>query len=271
MQQFAKAKFASFALRVPHNWQQPQGDARDHYDLAMRDGERNVAPHPSPMFTPHSGNRYHVDAQMMLVAKFGAFIDGITSAICSAWSTWQSAATITGIMINGPIASLGKVVGPPIGPLIMAQGPHASPAELRYTNVVANVIGNAWQSYTSSITIPGLPIFPLYASFPGPMAPPTPSPVMIPLMALTQVPAPLQPALLKQQMCSQLGDPQAQYHQQLFESIAEGFNQTFTIWQSTTQLNGFIGGGPVPSFAPPVAPVGPVVAGTGLLPPGGLV
>jgi len=71
------------------------------------------------------------------------FLDEISSAICSAWAAWQAAATMVGIVISGPVATGGQVVGPPLTPLILASGPKATPQEMKLTNAVANVIGTA--------------------------------------------------------------------------------------------------------------------------------
>jgi hypothetical protein len=270
MKQLARLKFTSFQLRVPHNWRQPHGEAKDTYDLAYTADEKNGVPVPGALFECHTSNTMHVETQRMLNSTFGNFIDGMCDAICSAWSQWQSAATITGLMINGPTVSLGKLVGPPLTPLILASAPTGGAQLMRYANVVATVIGNAWLQYTATITFPGIPLFPMYATWPAAAAPPMPSPLPAPLMGLTQVAAGLQTALLKQQMVGQLADPQAQYHAQLFESIADGFNQCFTLWQSTTQLTNIMGGGAVPSWTP-LTPAGPVVAGVGFMAPGGMV
>jgi len=270
MQQAAKLKFQSFSLRVPHNWQAPQGEAAEHYGMAFKEEEKAVTPGFPPLFTPHSMNKYHVDAQKMLIGKFSEFIDGICSAICSAWSQWQTAATMTGVLINAVSASMGKVVGPPLTPLIMAAPPKATPSQLKYSNAVATVVGNAWLTYTTTIMIPGLPLFPAFAAVPSPVAPPTPS-APVPLMSLTQVTASLAPAVMKQQMVAALGDPQAQYHQQLFECVCTAFDQMFKLWQGTTMVTNIMGAGPVPSFAPPYMPAGPVIGGTGMMAPGGFV
>src|SRR5688572_27462126 len=158
MQQFARLKFTSFNIKVPQNWQNPSGDPdAKHYGDAFPAGEKTTAPGAPPLFQPASMNKYHTDAQKMHIDKIGKFIDGICSAICSAWSTWQSAATMVGVMITGPVASVGQVVGPPWTPLILAQGPKETPMLMKYTNVVANVLGTAWLAYTATIKVPGLP------------------------------------------------------------------------------------------------------------------
>src|SRR5262249_3792449 len=96
MQNLARTKFASFNLKVPQNWPDPQGAAADHYGRPFKPDEKTSTPAMGtpPLFTPASLNKYHTDTQKMLHAKFGGFIDGICSAICSAWSQWQSMATM---------------------------------------------------------------------------------------------------------------------------------------------------------------------------------
>ena len=273
MQQFARLKFTSFQIKVPQNWQTPSGDPDGkHYGDAFKPEEKATAPAAGapPLFLPASMNKYHTDTQKMHIDKVGKFIDGICSAICSAWSTWQSAATMVGIMVNGPTASVGQVLGPPWTPLILAQGPKETPMLLKYTNVVASVLGTAWLSYTATIKVPGMPWYPAFAAMPSPVAPPTPN-IPCPVVALTQVTASIMPDVMKMQMVGQLADPMAPFHDKLFEAICDGFDKCFKIWQTSTMVTNVLGTGPVPTFAPPYVPVGPVVGGVGTMPPGGFV
>jgi hypothetical protein len=269
MQQLARLKFTSFNLKVPMNWRDPVGDpAEKHYRDAFKPEERSVPPGMPPLVQPASPNKYHVDAQKMHIDKIGKFIDGTCSAICSAWSTWQSAATMVGVVVNAVTAAGGQIVGPPWTPLILAQAPKAGPSEMKYSNVIANVIGTAWLSFTGTVKVPGLPWYPAFAAFPGPMAPPTPN-VPVPFAALTQVPASISTAALKGQMVAQLGDPMAPFHAELFESIADAFEKTYNIWKVSTMVTNVLGTGAIPTFAPPYVPVGPVVGGVGTMTPGG--
>jgi len=271
VKQLARAKFSSFGLRVPQNWQTPSGDpAASHYGDAFPADQKATQPDTSvpPLFMPASMNKYHTDAQKMHNGKVGSFIDGICDAICSAWSTWQTAASMVGIMVNGPTASLGQIVGPPLTPLILAQGPKSSPMEMKYTTVIANVIGTAWLSFTATVKVPGMPWYPMFAVCPSPVAPPTPN-IPCPFAALTQVPVSISTNVLKMQMVGQLGDPQAPFHQELFESIANAFEQTYNTWKATTMVTNVLGTGPVPTFAPPYVPMGPVVGGVATMAPGG--
>ncbi len=271
VKQLARLKFSSFGLKVPQNWQNPSGDpGAKHYSDAFQPSEKATAPDTTvpPLFMPASLNKYHTDAQKMHNSNVGQFIDGIVDAICSAWSTWQTAATMVGVVINGPTAVGGQIVGPPWTPLIMAQGPKNTPMLMKYTTVVANVIGTAWLSFTGTVKVTGMPWYPMFAACPSPVAPPTPN-IPCPFAALTQVPVSISTNMLKMQMVGQLGDPNAPFHKELFESIADAFEKTYNLWKVSTMVTNVLGTGPVPTFAPPYVPVGPVVGGVGTMTPGG--
>lgn len=270
MQQLARLKFTSFNLKVPTDWKDPQGEAGDQYGQAFQPGETSSAPGMPPLFQPASLNKYHTDTQKMHIAKFGEFIDGICSAICSAWSQWQSTATMVGVVINAVTAVGGNIVGPPWTPLIMMSAPKAGPNQLKYSNVIANVIGTAWLTFTQTVKVTGMPWYPAFAAFPGPLAPPTPN-VPCPFGMLTQVPVSISAQVLKGQMIAQLADPMAPFHKELFESIADAFEKTYNIWKMSTMVTNVLGTGAIPTFAPPIVPVGPVVGGIGTMTPGGFV
>jgi hypothetical protein len=274
MKQLARLKFSTFGLRVPANWQQPAGDALQQYNNAFKPEEKATSPATAapPLFIPASMNKYHTDVQKMLTAKYGEFIDGMCEAICFAWQQWQTTATMSGIIINAVIAAGGQIMGPPLAPLILShpQAPMKTPMQMKHTNALANVISTSWLSYTATIKLPGLPLFPAFAAFPGPMAPPMPS-VPTPFAALVQVPVSVSMQMMKPQAIAMFADPTAPYHKELFESVLDAFEKCFQIWQTSTMVTNIMGTGPIPTFAPPVAPAGPVVMGTGNMLPGGLV
>jgi hypothetical protein len=269
MKQAARAKFTSFNLKVPTNWKQPQGEDAEHFSQAFKASEKTSTPGMPPLFQPASLNKYHTDTQKMLIAKIGGFIDKTCDAICSAWSTWHTSASMAGIVINAVSATGGQMVGPPLAPIIMAQGAKGSPMEMKYTSAIANIVSTAWQLYTASIKIPGLPFYPAFALFPLAVAPPTPN-VPFPLAALTQVTVPISAQIMKNQMVGMLADPTAPFHKELFESICDAFDKMFQVYQKTTMVTMVLGTGPVPTFAPPLVPAGPVVGGVGVMAPGGL-
>jgi hypothetical protein len=271
MQQLARLKFTSFAIKVPTDWKEPQGDpAAAQYGNAFKPGEKVTAPGMPPLFQPASANKYHTDAQKMHIDKYGKYIDGVCSAICSAWSQWQSLTTMVGVVINAVTAAGGQLIGPPLTPLILASAPKAGPQEMKYSNAIATTIGTAWQTFTATVKIPGLPWYPSYAAVPMPMAPPVPN-TPVPFAALTQVPVSISMSVMKMQMISALGDPKAPYHKELFESICDAFEKSYNIWKGTTMVTNVLPtAAPVPTFAPPYVPVGPVVGGVATMLPGGL-
>jgi len=266
MKQIARTKFTSFGLRVPTNWKQPQGEAGDMYTRAFKPEHRNTAPAMGALFQAATPNKHHTDTQKNLHEQFGGFIDGTVDALCSAWSQWQSSATLVGVVITGFAAMGGQVVGPPLQPMILASAPKKSPTQAQFSNIIATVISTAWMTYTGTIKVSGLPWYPAFVAVPSPVAPPTPN-VPCPVATLTQVDTVFQS--MKTQMVGMLGDPRVPFHQELFESICFAFIQCYTVWKTSTMVTNVLGMGPVPTFAPPYVPVGPVVGGVGNMMPGG--
>jgi hypothetical protein len=270
MQELAKMQFRSFAIKLPVNWQQPQGQAAEPYRQALSPDKLvgMIPPFPPALFVAATVAKPHCETAQKISDKFTSFIDGICSAICSAWSQWQSLAVLTGVTVNGPIAAGGQVVGPPLYPLIMASAPKSTPNELKYSNAIAQAVSNGWMTYTATIKVPGLPFYPAFAAFPAPVAPPMPN-VPVPVVALTQVTVAVSKNMLKTQMIGNLADPMALHHKELFDSVADAFEKCFQLWQTTTMVTNVLGTGAVPTFAPPVVPAGPVVGGVGNMTPGG--
>lgn len=267
MKQLARLKFSGNGLKVPDQWSGPPDQGM--YNNSFKADEKGTSPDPTapPLFLPHSLNKYHTDTQKRLTKDIGGYMDGVIDAICSAWGQWQTAASMVGVIINAVTASVGQVIGPPLTPLILASAPKNTPQLMKYSNAIAQVIGTGWLAYTASIKIPGLPWYPAFAASPTPVAVPTPN-IPMPVIALTQVTAPVSAQVMKGLMISQLADPMAMYHRELFDAITDAFEKCFQMWQTTTMVTNVIGTGPVPSWTP-VSPAGPVVAGVGTMPPGG--
>jgi len=268
MQQLARTKFSSFGLKVPSNWQEPSGDRAQHYANAFKPEEKTTQPGMGagpPLFMPSSLNKYHTDAQKMHMAKIGEFVDGVCSAVCSAWSNWQTMASFTGFVVTGPMVTVGQLVGPPLQPLILASAPKATPMQMKYSNVVASVLSTAWMTFTTTIKSPGLPFYPAYSAVPTPVAPPMPN-VPFPVGAFTQVPVSISTSVLKAQMFAQLGDAQAPFAKELFESVSNAFEMCYTTWKATTMVTNVMA---VATGGTPISPI-PAV-GTATMPPGGLV
>jgi hypothetical protein len=266
MQQLARSKFASFGLKVPPNWQDPSGKKADHYRDAHKAEDRTSTPVMGlALFQPATMHKAHTNAQKMLQDKIGTYIDGICSAICSAWSQWQSAATMAGIVVAGPMVTAGQLIGPPLMPLIMASAPKSSPMELKYSTAIATSISNGWLAYTATVKLAGHPFYPAYSAVPTPVAPPMPN-VPVPIGQLIQVPTTIGKDALKLQKVGVLGDPKAPFHEELFESISHAFEECYNTWKLSTMVTNVYA---VATGGTPVSPI-PAV-GTAIMSPGGLV
>ncbi len=195
------------------------------------------------------------------------YIDDISSAICTAWSQWQTSATMVGVVINAVAATGGQIVGPPWTPLILASGPKQNSEALKMTNTIASVLGSAWLTFTATVKVTGMPWYPAFAAVPAPVAPPAPN-IPCPFAALTMVPTSIGKDVLTLQMVGVDGDPMSN-HKLVYAAIADAFEKIFNLWKVSTMVTNVLGTGPVPTFAPPYVPVGPVVGGVGTMIPGG--
>jgi hypothetical protein len=268
MTQMAKMFFALNMIQLPTEWK----DMGDQFPDAFEISEIVAPPNPPPpvtLFMQVTLNKYHVDTAKTISDKFAAYIESICGAICDGIDKWMKATTIAGVMINGPVGMLtpGGVIGAvPLNTLILTSAPKGTPQETKYSNAIANAFGTVWQAWSAGIT--GTLMYPAFAAFPGPVAPPTPN-VPMPLIAL---PSPgeagLSPSSLSNLMFANLADPMAHHARELFDAIAKAFNVVFLIFKGSTLVKNVLGTGPIPTFAPPFVPVGPVVGGVGTGPPG---
>ena len=266
--ELAKLNFKANAIGLPVGWSNPAGN---QYPDAFAISERATAPDPASLFLAKSPNKYHVDTQKEVGKGFADFIDGICGAICSGIDMWMKGTSIAGMIINGPVGMVlpGNVLGPPLFPLIFAQAPVNTPQLMKYSKAVAQAFSTAWLTWQTGLM--GQLMYPPFAAFPGPMAPPIPN-LPMPLIVLSSPgEAMLSPSSLKAAMVGNLADPQALHHKELFDAISQAWTPVFSTFKATTLVQNVLGTGPIPTFAPPFVPVGPVVGGTSIPTPGVLV
>ncbi len=272
--QLTKVNFDSKQIKLPTDWQQPG----DQYPDAFAASERAVAPNPPmTLFREETLNQYHVDTSKTIGDAFNEYIDGICEAICDGIDKWMKGdltkgipgAAVTNLIINGPAATFvpGSVIGPPLAPLILDTAPMDTPQQSKYSTAIANTLGTAWQAWHMGL-VGVAPIYPAFAAMPSPVAPPTPN-LPLPLIALSSPgEALLAPSVLQMTMMANLGDPTALHAMDLFDALSKAFNTVFQTFKATTTIQNVLGTGPVPTFAPPFVPVGPVVMGMGNSIPG---
>lgn len=273
----ADTTYIAMGNMLPMPWVPFDGASPAMYNRAFKSKDLVTAPPIMAYYLPASLNKYHTDAVKHISRKHRIFVHKILSAIGSAWKTWQDMASLVGLIVNGPTCTgaPGCLLGPPLLPLILLEAPKETPQEFKYSKAIAQAFSTAFLTWQETVTIPGMPLWPMFAAFPGPFAPPTPN--AVPLM-LEGCPAPGQLAMLPPAlvgtMLGLLGDPppKAQWCLQIFTAVSVSLALNFQQWvaESFWKPGSIQGEGPIPTFAPPVAPVGPVVMGMGQAPPGGL-
>ena len=227
-------------------------------------------PVPPALFVAASNDLADVNFQRQVSDEFSRYIDGIVAAIGAAHGMWRAQAFLSDVVINGPIATGGRIRGPELEPLIVAHGPQAGlfGSAGAYTRAIAAGVHQCWRQWQENVRIPGLPWYPSFAAFPGPQAPPTPN-LPTPLAALA---SPLASKLtnpndMKTGMSIALGSP-GPYSAQLFDAVAAATAVSMQMWLTAQMVMNVLGRGPIPVFGPPYVPVGPVVMGDNIPVPG---
>ncbi len=260
----ARDRFSSFQLRLP-----PAGGARAAQLQILSAGGtalRSISARSPALFLAASTDTRDIELQRACNTAMDSYLSRICDAIGHAHNAWRMQARLVQVMINATAASGGSLQGPGLGPQIQARAPRDSTWQRTRSEAIATGIALCWQNWQWSVSIPGLPWYPAFAAFPGPVAPPTPN-VPAPLVVLLQNPVALNSGQLKAHMLAHYsGDNE--WPNELFESVSAGMERAFQVWAQSQMITNVIGTGPVPTFAPPYVPVGPVVGGTGTQTPG---
>jgi hypothetical protein len=197
------------------------------------------------------------------------YLDAVCSALAQAFEIWRSSASLTGVVINGPIATGGKLSGPALEGLIRNFAPGGSWAP--YSRAIATGVHNQMRSFEKSAAVPALPLFPAFAAMPTWSAPPMRS-VPTALMSIcSTAQVQLEPARLYSGILAKAPKPKPTSFDHVATAVAEALGGTVRIWLRTTMVVALNGSGAVPNFAPPYVPVAPVLNGRADMPPGGLI
>lgn len=275
--------FMAGGLKLPtdSDWKQPQGEEADQYRDALSPDEMIAIPTTMPFFTPQNMNKYHMDSCNEVGQAFWDFHDKALDAVMFAHNMWKLQAKFKDLKVNAVTAlgTPGCLDGPKLESLIkMAPSVAAMMGnEGKYRDAVAKGVSECFEKWQSKVTVPGLPWYPAFAAFPGPQAPPMPN-VPMPLitcpsamMAEITVPNNLKKAMVNALDGGLKNDDPDKQHEVLFEAIATVLATAFLMWLPAQQVMLVLGKGPIPTFAPPYVPVGPVVMGDNLPIPGHLM
>jgi hypothetical protein len=213
------------------------------------------------LFRAASNSAADVEHQRAMHEVYDSMFQQLLAAIEFGFNLYRQSAGLVDVIINGPQAMGGRLQGPNLDKLILS-----APSVTSWTGpktimreAVAKGLHQQWSKLAGSVKVPGLPWYPVFAAFPGPMAPPTPN-VPTPFITLSHDAGATTPPALNLAMRSLLNG-RFDYSDEFFESIATGFDSAVRIWKGVQMVKGVVGTGPVPNFAPPYIPVGQVVGG----------
>jgi hypothetical protein len=200
----------------------------------------------------------------------------LLSAVKYGVDMWRLQAHFSNISIMGQIAlgNPGCLTGPELKPWIMqAPGVYNATGYFKtLITAVADAVVSNFRQWQDSVTVPGLPWYPMFAAFPGPFAPPMPNipmPLIVcvsqnqnKLMSPSQIESAIKTALPAEFL---LADMDLFYF-----PLSVHIANHFTNWLCSQQVMMVMGMGPVPTFNPPYVPVGAVINGYIIPSPGHL-
>ncbi len=184
---------------------------------------------------------------------------------------WIGRARIQGGTVSGPSAFLtpGSLVSDTNIEMRVVQILTGSQVPRDISAPLAKVLAAAWNEWAAGFQMQLPAAYPSLAAFPGPFAPPTRAAGTPPVaLGSSAGEASLKAPLLTSRLRSALrmyptrvagGTPD-----QAINSLANWVEASFNEWKSLATLVGLMGRGPVPTFAPPYVPVGPVISGDNL-------
>jgi hypothetical protein len=181
-------------------------------------------------------------------------VDKLCDGIGFAWAQWCLLAHFKDVVIMGPLATGGEIQGPPMAPFIASVAGGGSPADQEAVDAVGGVLDENMKVWMQAAKLPGLPIYPAFAAFPGGMTPPMPN-VPFPLAA---IPNPQAGKMASMSASGRARDPGAEA---VANAVLFALGIAFPLWTAAQLVKLMLGKGPVPTFAPPYVPVGPVVGG----------
>jgi hypothetical protein len=178
---------------------------------------------------------------------------------------WLNRSVVHKVVINGPTGTLtpGGLGSTSDFRSTMATRLNQRGVPAHVAAAFADSVAQAWNAWFEGYQVHLS--YPTFAAVAGPSAPITPSAPQPLKAGASQNAHRLTPAFLEMDIKMKLG-PEASdsIASNAVNEFAKWFSERFSAWQSVATLVNIMGKGPVPTFAPPYVPVGPVVGGDGL-------
>jgi hypothetical protein len=187
---------------------------------------------------------------------------------------WIVASYVQGGWVKGPNAELtpGSLKSSVDVEQRMMQALAVARVPPAVARALASELGGSWRAWAEGFRLTLGGAYPKLAAVPGSMAPPTPASSAFPISRGTSAgeyrlsTASLAPRLLAA-LRMHAGRETAGLDGAIKE-LSTWVEASFRDWKTAAQVVGVQGKGPVPSFAPPYVPVGPVVMGDNISAPG---
>lgn len=195
-------------------------------------------------------------------AQWTAWSKAAKDAARVAAKEWLSHSMIVNVVIHGPIGTLTpgglRSTSDFRSSMIVKMQQNGVPMPI--TLAFCDALSQAWNAWFEGYTVQLS--YPTFAAVAGHVAPPTPC-VPQPLKSGASLNAHrLTPFLLAADIQAKLGKAGAEGDaSKAVDDFANWFSERFSAWRSVALLVNVMGKGPVPTFAPPYVPVGPVVGG----------
>lgn len=194
----------------------------------------------------------------------GGRIDPLAEAaadgIVAAWNRWLGRATYTDGRIQGVILSGGYLESDVDVAADVRAGLDALVPDL--AEAFAAEAAEAWDAWYADWSLPATRAFPTFGAIAAPEAPLTQAQVVkLQPRASRGFPRLLSPAFSKG-LCGKLACNNAGGVDAIVHDIVWIVGRRVQGWSPQAMVDGILGSGPVPSFAPPFIPVAPVVGKT---------
>jgi len=243
--------------RVVSEIQQNQGNDFVQRMLLQRqeEGEKTMVDDPST----HSETESTEEERTEQRENWQKWLNGAKSGVTTAVAVWTTAAKLKGVRVNAGMATGGRIRGAFPSALVSAMvAGQGAPGNV--SSAFGAATAAAWSGWTRAVRVPGLPWYPSFVSWPGPVAPPMPN-TPSPLLAIAPG-AFINPGSVSSSIMSSLNENASdEGAAEAVQQFAQWLSISFIIWAASSQVMLVMGQGPVPTYAPPYVPVGPVVGG----------